>query len=80
MAKDSLPLKAGGSDPTPTLKQIRKPNSTQQRILTLCRKRAHKGERIAHHIGLSNDHVRRVLARLVREGRLRKTDNGYRTV
>jgi hypothetical protein len=28
---------------------------------------------------LSNDHVRRVLARLVKEGWLRKTPDGYRT-
>jgi hypothetical protein len=54
-------------------------NGTERRILTHCRRKAHKGERIAKHLGLSWDHVRRVLARLVREGRLRKTTDGYRT-
>jgi hypothetical protein len=55
-------------------------SGTERRILTHCRRKAHKGERIAHHVGLSNDHTRRILARLVKERRLRKTDAGYRTV
>jgi hypothetical protein len=55
-------------------------NSTQQAIIKHCRKKAHKGERIANHLGLSYDHTRRVLALLVKEGHLRTTENGYRTV
>jgi hypothetical protein len=55
-------------------------NDTDQKILLHCRRRGHKGERIAHHVGLSIDHTRRVLARLTRENRLRKTTDGYRTV
>jgi hypothetical protein len=58
----------------------RPPNPTDLRILAYCRRKAHKGERIAHHLGLSYDHTRRVLARLVKEGRLRNTDDGYRTI
>jgi hypothetical protein len=61
---------------TPT----RQLNDTEQRILRHCRRKAHKGERIAHWLGLSYDHVRRVLARLVNNELLRKTDSGYRTV
>jgi hypothetical protein len=53
---------------------------TERRILARCRHKAHKGERIAHHLGLSWDHTRRLLARLVRERHLRKTGDGYRTV
>jgi hypothetical protein len=53
---------------------------TERHILSHCRRKAHTGERIAHHLGLSYDHVRRVLARLVREERLRVTADGYRTV
>jgi hypothetical protein len=58
----------------------RRLNNTERRILAHCRRKAHTGERIAHHVGLSYDHIRRVLARLVREGRLRNTADGYRTV
>jgi hypothetical protein len=53
---------------------------TQVKILSYCRRKAHKGERVAHHLGLSYDHVRRVLAGLVKRGELRLTPNGYRTV
>jgi hypothetical protein len=53
---------------------------TERRILSHCRKKAHKGERIAQHVGLSYDHARRLLGRLVRENRLRNTADGYRTV
>jgi DNA-binding CsgD family transcriptional regulator len=52
---------------------------TERRILSYCRRGAHTGERIAHHLGLSHDHTRRLLARLRREGRLRMTRDGYRT-
>jgi hypothetical protein len=56
-------------------------NETERRILARCRRKAHKGERIANWLGLSYGHVRRVLGRLVREGRLRNTaEGGYRTV
>jgi hypothetical protein len=55
-------------------------NDTELNILKHCRNKAHKGERIASHLGLSYDHTRRVLARLIRTGRLRKTNDGYRTV
>jgi hypothetical protein len=55
-------------------------NRTEKRILAHCRRKAHTGERIAYHLGLSFDHVRRVLARLVKEARLRVTEDGYRTV
>ncbi|HEV3256446.1 MAG TPA: winged helix-turn-helix domain-containing protein [Gemmataceae bacterium] len=58
----------------------RPPNPTERRILSHCRRRDHKGERIARHLGLSYEHVRGVLARLVRAGLLRKTEGGYRTV
>jgi hypothetical protein len=54
---------------------------TERRILTLCRRKAIKGERLANkHLQLSYDYVRRLLARLVREGRLRNTNQGYRAV
>jgi hypothetical protein len=55
-------------------------NDTERRILTYCRRSAHKGERIAQHIKLSYDYTRRLLARLIKKRRLRKTNNGYRTV
>jgi hypothetical protein len=58
----------------------RQPNATDRQILAHCRRKGHTGERIAHHLGLSYDHVRRVLARLVKEKRLRVTEDGYRTV
>jgi hypothetical protein len=58
----------------------RPPNQTEKRILTHCRRKAHKGERIANRLGLSYDHVRGVCARLVKHGHLKKTANGYRTV
>jgi hypothetical protein len=64
----------------PAPPQQRTLNETEKHILAHCRRKAHKGERIAYHLHLSNDHTRRVLARLVSEGRLRKTDKGYRTV
>jgi hypothetical protein len=58
----------------------RRLSDTERKILALCRRRAHKGERIAHHIRRSEEHTRRLLARLVKEGRLRTTPTGYRTV
>lgn len=67
--------------PAPSaLPAARSLSDTERRILSHCRRQAHKGERIARWLGLSFDHVRRLLARLVREGRLRRTDRGYRTV
>jgi hypothetical protein len=60
--------------------QPRKLNATEKRILAHCRRRAHKGERIAIDLGLTYDHVRRILAKLVKEGRLKNTDRGYHTV
>lgn len=65
-----------GDDPTPA----RPLSTTERRILAHCRRKAHKGERVAHHVGISNDHARRLLARLVKERRLRKAAGGYRTV
>lgn len=59
---------------------VRELNQTQKRILTLCRRKAHKGERIAVDIGLTYGHVRRVVAKLVQIGRLRVTADGYRTM
>jgi hypothetical protein len=59
---------------------VRKLSDTERRILTHCRRKAHKSERIAVHVGLSWGHVRRVLARLMREHRLRNTADGYRTI
>jgi hypothetical protein len=59
--------------------QARDLNATEKRIIQHCRRKAHKGERIAKNLGLSYDHTRRILGRLVREGRLRKTDDGYRS-
>jgi hypothetical protein len=59
---------------------VRKLSNTEKRILAHCRRKAHKGERIALHLGLSYDHTRRVLARLVTEGHLLNNDRGYRTV
>jgi hypothetical protein len=55
-------------------------NATEQKILKHCRRAAHTGERIATHCGLTYDHTRRVLARLKKEGYLRMTGGGYRTV
>jgi hypothetical protein len=67
------------ADTKPSTEQ-RALSDTERGILKHCRKKAHKGERIANHVGLSYDHVRRVLAGLVKGGRLRKTADGYRTV
>jgi hypothetical protein len=64
----------------------RRPDSklsdTERAILKLCRRKAMKGETIASHqtVGLSFDHVRRVLARLVKEERLANGPDGYRTM
>jgi hypothetical protein len=55
-------------------------NRTEREILSLCRKAAHTGERIAHHLGLTYDYTRHVLARLRKAERLRMTQDGYRTV
>lgn len=56
-------------------------NVTEKKILAHCRKRAHKGARIADHINRSEDYTRRLLAGLVRNGFLRKPEEGgYRTV
>jgi hypothetical protein len=55
-------------------------NPNEKRIVAHCRRTAHKGERIAAHVGLSYDYTRRLLGRLVRENRLRKTPRGYRAV
>jgi hypothetical protein len=56
-------------------------NDTERAILKLCRRRAYKGETIAHEIGLSyGGHIRRVLSGLVKRGLLRVTEDGYRTV
>jgi hypothetical protein len=84
LATDSAAVPAVGTGPdgggTESPSPARQLSATERRILRLCRRKAHKGERIAYHLGLSYDHVRRVLARLRREGRLRLTDDGYRTV
>jgi hypothetical protein len=56
-------------------------NDTERAILKLCRRRAYKGETIAHEVGLSyGGHIRRVLSGLVKRGFLRVTEDGYRTV
>jgi hypothetical protein len=55
-------------------------NDTERRIIEHCRERAHTAERIARHLNLTCDHIRHVCARLVQEGRLRKTPDGYRAV
>jgi hypothetical protein len=55
-------------------------SNTERRILSHCRRKAHTGERIAIALSLTWDHIRRLCARLVREGHLRKAENGYRTV
>jgi hypothetical protein len=60
----------------------RKLSATERRILTLCRRKAIKGERLAsHHLQLSYGYVRGLLGRLTKEGRLRNDpESGYRTV
>jgi hypothetical protein len=58
----------------------RKLSDTDQKILAYCRERPRKGERIAEYVIRTWDHVRHLLARLVKEGRLRITDAGYETV
>jgi hypothetical protein len=56
-------------------------NDTKRRSLTLCRRKAHKGATLALRVGMSyTGHIRKVLSALVKEGRLRKTEKGYRTV
>jgi hypothetical protein len=55
------------------------PNPTDEKIIKLVRRKAMKGETIANNLGLSYGYVRRRLALLVKKGRLRPTDNGYRT-
>jgi hypothetical protein len=67
-------------EPPKSVGAARQLSKTERRILAHCRRKAHIGERIALHLGLSKEHTRRLLARLVREGRLRNTDRGYRTV
>jgi predicted HTH transcriptional regulator len=55
-------------------------NETKREILKHCRRKAHTGERIATHLNLSYDYVRKLLADLVKAGRLRNDSEGYRTV
>jgi hypothetical protein len=64
----------------PPASLVRKLSSTERKILAYCRRAYHKGERIALHLGVTFDHARRLLARLVKEGRLQNTERGYRTV
>jgi hypothetical protein len=52
----------------------------EEKILDHCRDKPRKGERIANWLGLSNEHTRRLLARLTKEGRLRNDGGGYLTV
>jgi hypothetical protein len=70
---------APAATPAPCL-AARVLNSTEKRILSHCRRKAHTGERIAHHLGLNYDYIRKVLAKLVKDRRLRNADNGYRTM
>ncbi len=66
---------------TPTPAKERTLNITEQSILTFCRRKPHKGEIVANEVGLAySGHIRRVLSKLVKEGWLRMTDEGYRTV
>jgi hypothetical protein len=70
-----------GPEPRPAVRPVKRTlNATERRILAYCRRAHHKGEHISRHLGLSYEYTRRVLARLMKEGRLRNTDRGYRTV
>jgi hypothetical protein len=54
--------------------------TTEKKILGLCRQKAYKGQVIANRLDLTYDHIRSVCAKLKKAGRLRLTDDGYRTV
>jgi hypothetical protein len=54
-------------------------NPTDKAILKAVKRKALPGERIAVKVGRDYDYVRKRLALLVRSGKLRKTDNGYRS-
>ncbi len=71
----------GADSSSGSAESMRSLNRTERRILALCRRKAYKGETIAYHVGLAyTGHIRRVLSQLVKEGRLRVTEGGYRTV
>jgi hypothetical protein len=55
-------------------------SETERKILRLCKRKALKGERIALKVGVTYDHARRLLAKLRKEGRLKNTADGYRTM
>jgi len=79
-ASPSFPRCKDGEDaPTDTERQ-RPLSATKRRFLTLCRRRARTGERVAHHLGITYEHARRLAAELLTARLLRKTPRGYRTV
>jgi hypothetical protein len=55
-------------------------SDSEKQILALVRSKSLKGEVISQKLGISYDHCRRLLGRLTREGKLRNSENGYRTV
>jgi hypothetical protein len=71
------PPRAAGGGPAPGRPE-RSLNPTETRILSLIRRKALAGPAIARKVGLTEPHVRRVMARLGRAGRVRTTGRGYR--
>jgi predicted Rossmann fold nucleotide-binding protein DprA/Smf involved in DNA uptake len=53
---------------------------TERKIISLCRRKSLPATAIARKTELSDDHVRRVLAKLRKAGRLTNGPGGYRTV
>jgi hypothetical protein len=78
-SRPDLCLDAGEAKPTVT-PLAGKLNPTKRKILSLCRRKALPASSIAHKIELSQEHTRRVLAELMRDGRLKNGSAGYRTV
>jgi hypothetical protein len=80
--RTTAPVEAKAEAATHAIRPDYKLSDSEQMILNLCRRKAMKGECIAAHptVALSNDHTRRLLARLVKEGRLINNGDGYRTV
>ncbi len=68
-----------GEAPKATTEPPKNLTDTQQAICRQCKRKAWKGEVIARKLNLSYDYIRRELAKLVKGGHLRKTDEGYRT-
>jgi hypothetical protein len=70
------PPQPPGPPPAPAFRL----NSTHKKILALVRRKRMKGETIAVEIDRTYEHTRSLLAKLVNEGYLENTEEGYKTI